>query len=298
MAIGLLVGLVSGAQAQPGRTMTFVTRADVQELALFDTARDLAVDPSGYLYVADIGKDVVVRLTPEGAVTDVLGGSGTAPGQFDDPASVDPTNGLTLVVADAGNGRVQRFSKSLQLLEVVPVSRSATDPRPSYGSDRDATQPPSDGRPVAVALTPADEMVVLDAARNVVLKWEQNRRAQQVIGGFEDGAGALIEPFSLAIGSNGELLVADRGHDAVLVYDTFGNYLRARARGAVSRARGIALFGDELWIIHPGRILIFDQQGRLTRTLVMRFGESLVDVVRYRSTIYFLTTARLLRWRR
>ncbi len=301
LLIGLILGLgLSPAAAQPARApnVTPVTRADVHEVAPFEEGHALAVDPTGALYVVDRGSDVVVRLRPDGTVTDVLGGTGTAPGAFDAPADVDPTNGLTIVVADAGNSRIQRFSKALRLLEVVPVTRAATDPRPSYDRRRAATTSPADGEPVAVALTDADELVVLDAAQNVVLKWEQNRRAQRVIGGYEDGAGTLIEPFAMALGADDELWVADRGHDAVLRYDAFGNVLQMVAPGAIAPAVNIAVMGQRLWVIHPHRILVFGLRGTLQQVYALRLGESLVDVARHAGITYLLTTARLLRWDR
>lgn len=296
----ILLGVAgtAGAQAVRAPSAEPITPADVEELARFDDARTLATDPSGALYVTDTGRDVVVRLTGSGEVTDVLGGPGTNPGQFDDPVDIDPTNGLVLVVADAGNGRVQRFSRGGRLLEVVPVSRSATRTRPSYDRRRDGTDAPADGRPVAVALTEADELLVVDADRGVVLKWEPNRRAQHIIGGYGDGSGALIEPFALAIGPNDEFFVADRGHDAVLVYDAFGSFLQRLTHGAIEQARNIAVFGEELWIVQPDRLLVFNRRGALQRAYEMRFGEPLVDVARRGGTTYLLTTARLLRWNR
>ena len=80
-------------------------------LARFDNARALAVDPRGRLYVADAARDVVSVLGPGGRQKMVLGGSGTRAGEFDTPSDVDPSNGQVILVADAYNGRVQRFSE-------------------------------------------------------------------------------------------------------------------------------------------------------------------------------------------
>jgi streptogramin lyase len=296
----LLLIASASLSAQPVRSPSAIpiNRADVTELAQFEEGHALAVDPAGAIYVVDRGPEVVVRLQPDGRVTDVLGGSGSAPGLFDGPADIDPTNGLTLVVADAGNSRVQRFSKALRLLEVIPVDRTSTGRLPSYDRRRAATTSPSNGRPVAVAMTSADELVIVDADQNVVLKWEQNRRAQRVIGGYEEGTGTLIEPFALALGPNDELWVADRGHDAVLRYDAFGSFLQMMAPGAIDRAQTIAMMGSNLWVIHPDRILVFNRRGTLQRVYEVRLGEPIVDVARHGRTHYLLTPARLLRWNR
>lgn len=297
----LLIGMLAGVQVvagQPSRTTVDVRRDQLQPLAAFEDARALGVAPAGHLFVADAGRDVVVQLGPDGRVIEVVGGTGSAPGQFDTPTDVDPTNGLVLVVADAGNSRIQRFSRGLRLLEMIPVGAEAQDPRSRYDMARDALQAPADGRPIAVVTTQADEMVILDAARNVVTKWERNRRAQRIIGGFGTGGDALIDPFALALGPDDKLLVADRGHDAIMVFDAFGTFIRPLARGALADATAIAIVGRQVWIVRSGAIWVYDWQGRPQQRFRFRLDAPLVDVARRGSTYLLLTEKRLYRWSR
>ena len=185
------------ASAQPADTL-----AAGAVLAHFTDARALAADAAGTLYVVDAGADVLVLLSPEGIRLADFGGPGAAEGEFDEPTDVDPTSGLLWVVADAGNGRLQRFTRTFAHLESLPVARvdpgvpGRTARAVSVGEPRDFGA--ADGRPVAVAVGAAKETFAIDAAQGHVLKWDASRRLERTIGGFDAGAGALVEPTALA----------------------------------------------------------------------------------------------------
>ncbi len=290
------LGVAHLATAQPADTL--VTQAEV--LAQFDEARALGVDPSGKLYVVDAGKDVMVQLDAGGDLLASLGGPGAHEGQFDQPADIDPTNGLLWIVADAGNSRLQRFSRSFLHLESLPVARitrftpgvsGRTVPIGDESGGEDA-----DGRPIAVAISNANETFAVDEAQGVVLKWDASRRLERAVGGFEAGEGTLVEPVALAVDA-ASLYVADRGLAAVLVYDLFGGYIRTLAPGRAGDVRALTIAGDELWIVLPERLLVYHTRGRLLRVLDVQLGESLVDVAHHNGLTYLLTPTRLLRAR-
>jgi sugar lactone lactonase YvrE len=84
----------------------------------WDTPQGLAVGPDGTLYVAEArpktpGGARVLRGTPQGDggyAWETVAGEGTGLGQVIDPANLAlSADGRTLLVADAGNNRVQRF---------------------------------------------------------------------------------------------------------------------------------------------------------------------------------------------
>jgi DNA-binding beta-propeller fold protein YncE len=62
------------------------------------------------LWIADYGHDRIVRLSPDGHVLQVLGSSGSLPGEFVGPkgVAIDTLTGH-VYVADTGNGRIQRI---------------------------------------------------------------------------------------------------------------------------------------------------------------------------------------------
>lgn len=295
LALGLM--LWSGVQAQPALGPdSVITPVHVQPLAHFEEATALAADPAGRLYVTDAGADVVVQLAADGTVLERAGGTGSRGGAFDDPADVDPTNGLAIFVADAGNARIQRFARAFRFLEAIPVSGDADRPvRSTY--DREGADAFADGtgRPIAVASTGADELYAIDAAEGHVVQWEPGRRTQRIIGAFDDGPGTLVDPVALALGSEGRLYVADRDRAAVIVYDAFGSFLTTVADGQAADARSLLFVDDALWLVCSDRLLALDVRSHVEGQWAVRLDALLVDAARHRDVTYLLTTDALYR---
>jgi DNA-binding beta-propeller fold protein YncE len=298
-AVLLVCGALSLAtlrsHAQPASTTT-IERTDVEVLAAFEEATALAVDPAGRLYVTDAGTDAVVHLTGDGTVLARYGGPGTQPGAFDGPTDLDPTNGLVLYVADAGNARIQRFARAFQFLEALPVGTE--DAQPSYGRQGGNASNAGTGQPIAVAVSDADALYVIDAVRGHVVQWGLPRREPRIIGGFDAGPDALVDPVDLAVDTEGQLYVADRGRDAIVIFDIFGNVLTTLAEGLAARVEALRIVGGALWLIEPDAVQMIGPSGVLGRRWSVRLDAPLVDAARYGAHTYLLTSNQLVRWTR
>lgn len=307
-ALSLTAWCPLAAHAQTAANTTLTVGAP---LAAFEDARALGIDPAGRVYVADAGAAVVVRLTPAGAdptgerlVAERLGGPGSEEGQFYEPADVDPTNGLVLLVADAGNSRVQRFSKEFAHLETLPVGKGygaagAQPARPVYDAGEEGAGDLGRGRPVAVASAQAGVTYAIDAAEGSVIRWDGGRRAERVVGGFGRSDGRLADPVALAVAPGGLLYVADRGRGAVLAYDLFGTYVRTVAQDLESDVQALVLREGRLWVVLSRRLLRFDAAtGRPEGAWAVRgMEEALVDVALsdHPRGLYLLTPTSLYR---
>jgi hypothetical protein len=277
-----------------------ITADNVREIATFGAARGVAVDPSGRLYVADGRASTVVVLTPGGRVEHTLGGAGTGAGQFDGPADVDPTNGLSLWVADAGNGRLQHFSENLRFLESLPVGRvdPASGPQsrqPVFDVGRDGADVRAEGEPVSVATTSANELFAVDARQSVVVKWDAQRRPERVVGGFQEREGALQAPVALALDDT-RLYVADRARGAVLVYDLFGTYrraLRLSEDASLGDVQSLTVHRGRLWIVTSTHLHAVTPQGEPVRSIPVTLPSPLVDAAFHDGRVFLLTTTRL-----
>ena len=291
------------------------TTASAGGQVLFSRARALAVDPAGRLYVADAGADVIVRLTPANAVgsapggfaAERLGGPGAEAGQFFEPSDVDATNGQVLLVADAGNSRIQRFSRFFRHLETLPVGRGydaagERPARPVYEMDREGANDLGGGWPVAVATMGADETLALDAENGVVLRWDAGRRAERLLGGF-GRAGRLRQSTALAAEPGGLLFVGDGR--AVYAFDRAGTFVRAVAEELPERVQALGVYEGRLWVVLPGGVWIYDAESRdaesrLQRRLASPTNAPLVDAAPVGTAVFFLTARRLHRsasWR-
>lgn len=263
----------------------------------FGDARAVAADPLGYLYVADAGRHVVVKLRPTGAVERVLGGPGSSDGEFDEPSGVDPTNGLILFVADAGNHRIQKFSRSYAFLGSVALT--LTD---EHGSPSRVTYRQNDrenggfatGRPIALASSGAKDLYAIDADRNVVLKWDDNLRLSGVVGDVAAGRGALAEPVDLALGAESQLYVADRGRQAVVVFDAFGSVIRTIGEGRLRGLWAVAGGDEGVYIGHSTGIDIYGFDGVLLLSYNLTLSAAPVDLtVAPDGTLYIVSSRHL-----
>ncbi|HET6316972.1 MAG TPA: NHL repeat-containing protein [Chloroflexota bacterium] len=106
----------------------------------------IALDRDGNVWVADYGRDRVVKLSPEGHVLLALGSRGSGASEFVGPKgiAVDPASGR-VYVADTGNGRVQRLAPDGTLEASWPLpspAASAPSPTATVSATPQSTPPP------------------------------------------------------------------------------------------------------------------------------------------------------------
>lgn len=273
---------------------TLVVAFEAPPVATFRDAQALALDPVGRRYVVDAGRDAVVVLDTLGRVMRTLGGPGTGAGTFDEPLGVDPTNGLSIVVADAGNGRVQRISREGAWLgELVLPGETLETGDVRQGFEREAAfDEQGDGRPVGVLVAADRSVYAVDAQHARLVKWDADGRVERLIGDFSAARGRLEAP--VAVAEVGEMLwVADADLDAVLVYDAFGTFLRTVGQGAFREPRAIAPFGRSVGVVTAAQILVFEPTGRLARRIVLSPSIEAVDAALTSKHLLVLTRTGL-----
>lgn len=300
------------AAGLPADSLPTITEADGEMLATFADAQALALDPRGRLYVADAARDHVVLLRPDGTQQRIFGGSGTQPGRFDTPTDVDPTNGLQLFVADAANGRIQRFVAEGRFLESLPV-RQSHDASSATGSvfeqGRETIGRGSPGRPVAVVTTSRQVVFALDARHRILWRWDAARRVERLAGDAALGPPVFRTPVALALDSERRLYVADAGASAVWVFDTLGTFLHRIdvPSGTNDPIRSLTVHANRLWVVFAQRLVAVPlQHGEVQhssrhaaprRRWSIALSEPLVDVAFSPSQAYLLTSTRVVRLR-
>ena len=90
----------------------FVTKWGSQggEDGKFSSPKRLAVDSSGYVYVADTGNERIQKFTSDGTFVNKWGGPGSGDGEFSSPSGVAVDSSGYVYVSDTGNDRIQRFT--------------------------------------------------------------------------------------------------------------------------------------------------------------------------------------------
>jgi hypothetical protein len=185
-------------------TVTGVVRSSIE---LFASARSLSVAPNGDVYCLDGSRHTVYRISPDGTVKNSVGGQGWGQHEFEAPSDVSSTFFLEVLVTDRNNRRIQRFDGALQFADsfeesTLPRSVGSFHPRASAMSKHgDLFIIETDGRrilklnrrnqmerefgtfkegagalvqPIDIALSVADEVVVLDKGRIVVYDYFGN----------------------------------------------------------------------------------------------------------------------------
>lgn len=265
--------------------------ADARVLGRFGDARALATDPAGRLYVVDAAESAVVVLSPAGMVLAALGGPGTRDGAFLDPADVDPTNGQAIFIADAGAGTVAHVTAEGRTAETVAVPE--VDPSRAAQAVGLVLRALPRGRPVAVAAAPDGALYVVEAERGVVLRLDEQRGVERVLGGPEAGPAALARPVDVAVDDEGTVWVADAGRGVLQPFDAFGAPGPAVPVGGPGGPVAVDAAGDELVVVGPASVTVRGASGDAVRAVDL--GEPLVGAATTTVGLYVLTRTRLVR---
>ena len=189
-----------------------------------DTPSGVAVDAQGDLFIADWDNDVVEEVTPAGKLSVVAGD-----GRFDAPPTPGPADSSTLVplgvavdahgdlfIADYWNNVVEEVSPAGRL-SIVAGDGNVGRPTlgPANSSRLDA--------PEGVAVDAHGDLFIADYWNNVVEEVSPAGRLSVVAGDGQLGSptpgpatsSKLDNPSGVAVGTHGDLFIADRGNNVV-----------------------------------------------------------------------------------
>jgi len=195
-----------------------------------------------------------VQVTP-GAVRERVadmfkGGNGVGTGKFDSPTgiAVDPNGNI--LVADTGNGRIQKFSSSGTSLSTIGTKGSG---------------PGQLGLPRGIAIDRAGNIYVADASNQRVQKLAPN-------GTFiAEWAPGLYGPGRIAIGPDDSIYVADQGLFRIVklspdgrVITTWGSKGNADGQFADDASVAVDPSSNKVYVADPinSRIQVFDSGGK------------------------------------
>lgn len=206
------------------------------------------VDINGRFFVIDDTKNVLRLYAKDQVRQKEIGGPGWGDGQFDRPAGIWARNGIDVFVADYGNHRIQRFDRNLAF-----ISSFSTRDRPNPNERF--------GYPTDVAVSRLGDLFICDGENSRILKVVGLSQIERTFGGFDAGKGRLRKPVRLEIGPQDNVYVQDGSR--VVVFDTFGNFVRIIGDGVFQGMVQISSDESGLVVMDETKLFFFDGDDRL-----------------------------------
>jgi sugar lactone lactonase YvrE len=255
----------SGMSATPGAgsepVAEFLWQADGGPSALLIHPAGAAVDPQGNAWVTDGFNGWFTIFSPEGVVLETWGTQGSEEGEFDFQCHGEGYGGVAfdaagnIFVADAGNGRIQKFRPDRTFLTSWPSEGSVVDSQwliTGRGNQGVANRPPH--CPVAIAVNGQGRVVVSDRDAGKIEVFDPEGRP------LATGTATSMQPEGVALDGDGNIWVADNGN-RVLKFSSEGHLLAQWDR--LGTADGELHIPMAIAVDEQGRVFVSDQGNRV-----------------------------------
>ncbi len=240
--------------------------------AKFDRPEGVAINASGDIIVADAENHRIRRISPEGMVSTIAGGSEqgsvNATGinaRFNRPSDVAINASGDIIVADRGNHRIRRIDSDNAVTTIAGSSAgfvNATGSNAQFNSPR------------GVAVEANGNIIVADQSNQRIRRINSSNAVTTIAGGANqdliDGAGnnaRFSNPRDVVIDAGGNIIVADTNNDSIRSISS-DNMVRTIAidsanfigGGEFGRPRAVA-------IDNMGDIIVADSANHLIRKI-------------------------------
>ncbi|PYL54743.1 MAG: hypothetical protein DMF33_00320 [Verrucomicrobia bacterium] len=201
---------------------------------------------------------------PESVSNMFEGGKGTGKGEFDSPSGIAVDSKGNVLVADTGNGRVEKFSPTSTFISTIGMKGAGNGQL---------------GAPNGIAVDRNGNVYIADAGNHRVQKLAPNGGLIAEWKGPEPG---FYGPRRIAIGPDDSIYVVDQGHTRIVKFNPEGQVLTAWG----TKGNGDAQFDDptsvavdpttnKVYVADPRnkRIQVFDANGKfLTKWEMPEWG--------------------------
>lgn len=257
-----------------------VLQAQTQKIDFFsivsslEEASSLSIAPSGHIYLTETNRHRLLVVSPDGVRSDSLGARGSGDYRFNEPVSVDATNGLKIYVADQNNGRIQLFDRRFQYLSTVSVDKID-------GTNRFL--------PSQLQVSNSGDLYVYDSDRHVVYIFDTfgNFSREIDLRSFQIGS----ELHMKVIGSL--LLILDQEAGVIHKFSADGGYMNfIGGFSGVSKIHGTP---SDIWSLYADKVVKFSFQGESLRSYSFPNPVNPSDLFVHQNSLYVLSNNQLLK---
>lgn len=253
--------------------------------AAFYGPRGMAADSAGNTYVADAYNHAIRKISAQGVVTTLAGGSGVsgtangtgAAAQFNSPHGIAIDSTGVVFVADSDNHTIRKITSAGVVTTFAGVAGTA-------GSTDGIGAAARFSRPVALAFDSLGNLFVAEQANHVIRKILPDGTVSTYAGtaqafGLPPNPGprataVFSNPYGLAIDSQNNIYVADYGNHVIQkISSTIDDVSifagAANAAGTVNGVGGVARFKspNSMAVDASDNLYVADDEGRIVRKI-------------------------------
>src|SRR5947207_5234743 len=190
---------------------------------------------------------------PEGVTNMLEGGKGAGKGELDSPTGIAIDASGNILVADTGNGRIEKFSPSGTFISTMGTKGAGNGQL---------------GEPNGIAIDGAGNIYVADAGNHRVEKLTPDGTS---IGEWKGPEPGFYGPRRVAIGPDGSVYVVDQGHTRIAKFNLNGQVLavwgtKGNSDGQLDDPTSVAVdrATNKIYVADPRnkRIQVFDSDGK------------------------------------
>ena len=197
----------------------------------FNSPRGVAVDSSGYVYVADTFNHLVHKFTPEGQFVNRWGSEGSGNEEFFEPYGIAIDSSGNFYVADTQNDRIQKFTSNGEFVTTWGTS---------------GWENSQFWFPYAVGVDSSDYVYVADTDNHRIQKFTSSGEFVTTWGTWGSEDGQFNSPESVAVFRSSYVFVADNKNHRIQKFTANGQFIskwgsQGNGDGQFDRPRGVAV---------------------------------------------------------
>ncbi|MEX0780696.1 MAG: NHL repeat-containing protein [Balneolales bacterium] len=260
--------LLCFAQALPAQELPALNYKEI--VTGLDDAQSLYISMAGNLFIAETGRNRILKIARDGTRLDSLGRLGSGDYQFDRPIDIDATNELKIYVSDYNNRRIQVFDRRFQYLSTVELP-----PR----VQRDISY-----SPLNLQVNYLGQLFFYDEQNQYIYKFNSSGRYEQR---FDTrGEDHISTPTDMA-SIDDVLYVSDSRQNIIHMLTSNGLYQGFLT--TPSRPKALSAHDNEIWTLTGNEINSYSRNGHLINSFSLEGYRDIRDIAIYRDHVYMLS---------